>query len=175
VPIENENETTDAPEKKGCILGFLASLFGGKEAVSLDQAMPYRGRDYLFSKAERSFYEVLVRSLPQGHVLFAKVRLADLLYLAKGTEKSQSWRNRIQSKHVDFVICEPKYLKPILVVELDDSSHDEPDRQDRDRFVDKALGAGGIAILHVPAKSAYIPAEIAKMVSEKINQKSNPT
>ena len=111
--IEGSNEIREVGEKPGCILGFLASLFGGDkdEAVPSNQPFPYRGRDYFFSKAERSFYEVLLRSLPQGHVLFAKVRLADLLYLAKGTEKSQSWRNRIQSKHVDFVICEPKYLK----------------------------------------------------------------
>ena len=71
---------------------------------------------------------------------------------------------------MDFVICEPKYLKPILVVELDDSSHDEPDRQERDGFVDRALSAGGIAILHVQAKSAYSPKEITALVSEKISR-----
>ena len=157
-------------EKPGCILGFLASLFHGETTESATQQLPYRGRDYLFSKAERSFYEVLLRSLPEGHILFAKVRLADLLYLAKGTEKPQSWRNRIQSKHVDFLICEPKYLKPVLVVELDDSSHDEPDRRERDGFVDKALAAGGIAVLHVPAKSGYVLKEVADMLSKQIGR-----
>src|SRR5688500_3263755 len=70
--------------------------------------LPYRRKDYLLTKAERSFYEVLRLSLANDPdlIIFAKVRLLDLLWLPKGTAKAQSHRNKVQSKHVDFVICE---------------------------------------------------------------------
>lgn len=155
---------SDAP---GCLWGWLTSLLGGSAAQETG-VLPYKGRDYFFSKAERSFYEVLRRAMPKDYVLFAKVGLGDLLYIQRGTERWQAWRNRIQSKHVDFVLCDPKFLKPILVIELDDSSHDDPDREERDAFVDQALAAGGIPILHVPVAQAYNADELRRLVAERI-------
>jgi hypothetical protein len=64
-------------EKPGCLLGWLANLLAGPAAQGTG-ALPYRGKDYFFSKAERSFYEVLRRALPKDHALFAKVRLIRL-------------------------------------------------------------------------------------------------
>ena len=39
--------------------------------------------------------------------------------------------HRINAKHVDFVLCCPATLRPLLVVELDDASHGRADRQER--------------------------------------------
>jgi very-short-patch-repair endonuclease len=38
-----------------------------------------------------------------------------------------------------------------LVIELDDASHEEETRRDLDTFVDAALNASGLPILHIPA------------------------
>ena len=57
---------------------------------------------------------------------------------------------KIQSKHVDFVICDQNlYIKAI--VELDDKSHDQPDRQERDRFVDDVLTSVGYTVIRTRA------------------------
>ena len=96
--------------------------------------LPYAKRKYFFSAAERSFYEVLRRLLPDYKV-FAKVRLVDVIRV---TKESSSWRsdlNRIDRKHLDFVLCD-RDLAPMLAVELDDSSHDQTERVERDDFVD---------------------------------------
>ena len=45
---------------------------------------------------------------------------------------AQAWRNRIHAKHIDFVLCDPGNLQPILCIELDDPSHNRPDRIERD-------------------------------------------
>ncbi|HTS17647.1 MAG TPA: DUF2726 domain-containing protein [Verrucomicrobiae bacterium] len=131
-------------------------------------ALPYKKRDYLLTAAERSFYEVLC-SITRGQVhAFPKVRLLDLLYLPKGTENSQGYKNRVMSKHVDFVLCDLENIRPLLVVELDDSSHEREDRKERDAFVDEALAAAGLPILHVKARQSYDPKELARQIEERL-------
>jgi very-short-patch-repair endonuclease len=115
--------------------------------------LPYVRRKYFFSAAERSFYEVLRRLLPEQTV-FAKVRLADVIRVPKGTDSWQSHHNRIDRKHLDFIICDAD-LAPIVAVELDDSSHDGDERRERDRFIDQALAATQFPIIHVRAKRGY--------------------
>jgi len=111
---------------KGCLFGW---LLGHEDKpceppATKDTLFPYKAKDYFFTKTERSFYEILRTAAPADLTLFAKVRLIDLLYLPGGTHNIQSWKNRVASKHVDFVFCEPSQFRPVLVIELDDSSHD---------------------------------------------------
>jgi very-short-patch-repair endonuclease len=55
-----------------------------------------------------------------------------------------------------------------LVIELDDASHEEEYRRDRDTFVDAALTAAGLPILHIPAQRSYVPAELAAAIQQKL-------
>jgi very-short-patch-repair endonuclease len=73
--------------------------------------------------------------------------------------------NPITSKHVDFAVCDPKTLQVIGVIELDDSSHGETDRQRRDKFVDAALSSASVPLVPIPAHRAYGPADIRQRVS----------
>jgi hypothetical protein len=115
--------------------------------------LPYLATKYFFSAAERSFYQVLKR-LASDHTVFAKVRLADLVYVSKGAASWQSHFNRINRKHVDFVLCN-RDLAPVVAIELDDASHEEEERRDRDEFVDQVLASAGLPIVHIRAKRAY--------------------
>ncbi len=115
--------------------------------------LPYAKRNYFFSAAERSFYEVLRRLLPD-HTVFAKVRLVDVVRV---TKESSSWRsdlNRIDRKHLDFVLCDVD-LAPVLAIELDDSSHDQIERAERDEFVDQVPAAAKFPIVHIRAQRGY--------------------
>lgn len=73
----------------------------------------------------------------------------------------QSALNRINRKHIDFVICNPADLSILCAVELDDRSHNRADRKERDQFIDKALDAAGIPILHIKTKAGYTPGELS--------------
>jgi hypothetical protein len=137
----------------------------GSAAGALD-ALPYRKRDSLLTKAERSFFGVLQEAAAEQLLVFSKVRLADLLWMPKGTPVS--YLNRIQAKHVDFVLCDPETVSPRLVIELDDSSHQRPDRQARDQMVDEALKAAGLPILRVPARYAYSTQELASDIQAAV-------
>lgn len=117
--------------------------------------LPYVRKQYLLTRAERAFFDVLQTAVPPGWHVFPQVRLANLVLIERGTRGRQSHFNRIQAKCVDFVLCDAQSLSPQLVIELDDSSHDKPDRQERDTFVDAVLASAGLPILHVRWQPIY--------------------
>ena len=55
-----------------------------------------------------------------------------------------------------------------LAIELDDKTHLAPDRRARDLFVDRALGAAGIAILRVQAAARYDVRGLTQAVAERV-------
>ena len=127
---------------------------------------PFLRRKYLLTKAEKSFYEIL-RAVVAPHAVLAKVRLADLVEADERHLPRRSNFDHIKSKHIDFVICD-RALPPIIVIELDDSSHQRPDRVARDRDVNRILEIAGLPILRVPVREAYDEAEIAKQLLAKL-------
>ncbi len=130
----------------------------------------YRKRDGLFTPAERSFLGVLDQAIGDDHRIFGKVRLADLVEVKKGLDR-KSWQkafNRIQSKHIDFAVCRADDLSPVLLIELDDQSHSQSSRADRDQFVDAVLKNAGLPLLRVPARKGYALPEIKTLISERL-------
>lgn len=155
-------------EPLGC-LGSLLSLFGIRPQTRSQPSgeLPYRQRDDFLSAAEFSFYRVLTAGIGSSYVICPKVNLADI-FLVVNSEKSQSYRNKIDRKHVDFLLCDSVSMKPILGVELDDKSHARRDRQDRDEFVDQVFKVAGLPILHVTAATGYNPQILADQVRQAI-------
>lgn len=137
----------------------LAERIGGGPETDTGEAddgpLPYRRVDSLLTRGERAFFDVLLSVIPPTQTLFAKVRLLDLLIVPRGTSKYMSHVGRVQSKHVDFVLCDSDTLAPRLVIELDDASHRGAKRAARDAFLDRALRTAGIPILRITARSAY--------------------
>jgi very-short-patch-repair endonuclease len=127
---------------------------------------PFYRRKYLLTKSEKSFYAVLRRILGDSYI-FAKVRLADLVEADERHLLRKSNFDHIKSKHIDFVICD-EALSPVIVIELDDSSHRRPVRVARDRDVDRILGIAELPILRVPVRRAYDPSEIAAQLLAKL-------
>src|SRR5438067_694517 len=125
---------------------------------------PFQRRKYLLSAAERSFYEVFRRVADGQFNLFPKVRLADIVYVQRGTGSYQSHFNRIQSKHVDFLLCDLEQIAPIAVIELDDSSHDAQERKTRDQIVDAICEAAGLRVIHIQAQRSYSPESLRAML-----------
>lgn len=114
----------------------------------LDLKNAYQSK-WLFSMNEKNAYKKLKPITDKlGLHLFAKVRLLDLLEPQKGNPKYKTFFYKVQAKHVDFVICTSNLVAK-CIIELDDASHDEKKRQERDAFVDEILQNVGYTILHV--------------------------
>ena len=128
--------------------------------------LPYARRKYFFSAAERSFYEILRRLVPD-YTVFAKVRLVDVVRVSNGSSSRRADLNRIDRKHLDFVLCDQN-LAPVLAVELDDSSHDDEKRKERDEFVDRVLVAAAFPIVHIRAQRSYQLDEVRRKLAPHI-------
>lgn len=151
------------------VLALLAAL--KTRQPSSDKGLAFESRDPLFTPAERSFLGVLEQSLDSRYRVFGKVRLGDIVKPAKGLSNSKRTTalNKINQKHVDFVICSAADLSVIGVVELDDQSHRREDRAGRDVFVDQALAGAKVPVVRFSAKKGYQIQEVRAKLAESMN------
>jgi hypothetical protein len=125
--------------------------------------LPYRLRDDFLSAAEISFYHVLRQVVGERATVCAKVRLADVFFVARPNENAAA-RNRIRQKHADFLLCDPATMRPLAGIELDDASHGRGDRQGRDAFVEQVFKAAGLPLVRIPVQRAYALWEVEEML-----------
>ena len=143
----------------------------GSEATA-DAALPYDKEDALLSRAESQFYLVLCKVVGYKYHIFPKVRMIDLVRVRVDSPNARSHKNRILSKHVDFVLCTRDTFKPVMVIELDDSSHRSSSRQARDAIKDRALEAAGLPLLRVTVTNWYDEQEVAGSIWSKLGQEA---
>jgi hypothetical protein len=76
-------------------------------------------------------------------------------------------------KTVDFVIVNHSTMTPLLVLELDDKSHERLDRKIRDQFVDEVLTSVGLPILHWPVERRYNPTQLCRAIAGNLRAPGN--
>jgi hypothetical protein len=154
------------------IVDLLAGEGKGKSAASAVE-FPYHLRDHFLSPAELYFHDVLRGVVADRAVINAKVALGDLFYVKKGDDASRYriYTNKIDRKHVDFLLSDPATMRPLVGIELDDRSHERPDRQARDAFVDGVFGAAKLPLVHIPVRRSYVMAEIAAQIAPYLTDK----
>ena len=135
--------------------------------------LPYSKAPALFTPAERSFFGVLAQAAGKDFQVFGKVRVADVLNVNGGLKPSirNGAFNRISAKHFDFVLCSPTDLSVLCVIELNDASHFQKKRQDRDDFLEAACKAARLPLVVFPVQAAYSPTELTKQISEALTIK----
>ena len=150
------------------VAGLLLATWLGWRRTDL----PYVPASALLSPAERAFFLVLRRAVAEDYELFAKVRLGDILQVKRGVEGKRRYVafGQISSKHADFVACDPRTFEVVGVVELDDRSHDRPERQRRDAFFDAAMKVARVPVLRVPVRKAYSVKEVREWVREAFEE-----
>lgn len=123
-------------------VGFMLYGKGTWQAPKSTQAdaqtlRAYETRPSIFvNTAERVFFKTLLRHMPHGYHVFAKVRLEDILTVRQDIKIPKlrwQYRGRIKSRHVDFAICNAQG-EYVCVIELDGGSHQNTDAEMVDNF-----------------------------------------
>jgi Protein of unknown function (DUF2726)/Topoisomerase DNA binding C4 zinc finger len=139
------------------------------------QGFPYAVQNHFLSSAELSFFQSLRRVTGNRAVVCAKVGLGDVFWIKLDDKsKFRGYRNKIDRKHVDFLLCDPATMRPLVGIELDDSSHEREDRQARDAFVDGVFSAAKLPLLHISVQRAYVAAEIEAQIAPYLGVSSTP-
>lgn len=117
----------------------------------------------LLTANELEFYHRLRQALPEL-CIFPQVAMNAFLRPAAGAdaERYASTRARFAQKHVDFLLCEPRKLDILMIVELDDSMHSLA----RDNQRDAMTGEAGYRTLRVHSREKPTPAELRSLVEE---------
>jgi hypothetical protein len=169
--------TDSANKKPGCLI-ILFRFFGRSKNKPISESFPYRLRDDFLSPAEFSFYKVLSSLVGTRLTIQLKVRLADIFFVARPNE-NVAYFNRIAQRHLDFLVCDSNTIKPLFGIELDDSSHKQNDRQERDKFVEKVFQVANLPLLRVPVQREYnsreIAAQIAPFLKDKVDVSATPS
>ncbi len=121
------------------------------------QANPprYAPRELLLDRQEQVWFRKLRLAVADRQYLLAKVRLGDLVSLGSPETHDDEELHRIDTTHVDFVICQPHSLQPRLAIRLmepppdssdlvEDDEGPQSDRQEETEFVGNILDAAGI-------------------------------
>ena len=137
----------------------------------------YRKKDFFLSRAEHECYDALIEAVGNDYHIFAQVHLPTIV---DNKIVGQNWRGafrHISEKSVDFVLCDKKYISPKLAIELDDKTHQRPNRQERDREVERILHQAGVPLLRLENRGHFNPSELTLKIKSTFptDPKTNTT
>lgn len=121
----------------------------------------YCKKDCLLTPAELKFYKLLKNITNKlGYSIFCQVALYEIV-------KNKDFRdfNKIKSKSIDFVITDND-CKIKICIELDDNTHNNTKRIERDKFVNKLFKDIGIKLIRIPVQNFYNLEELEQKIKE---------
>ncbi|MBR6562559.1 MAG: DUF2726 domain-containing protein [Clostridia bacterium] len=123
----------------------------------------YDVRNILISKSEQNFYQAIKFALPEGHYVFPQINLATFI---ERTDDAR-FHNEL-FRNVDFLVTNDKY-RPLFIIEINDQTHYNSERKERDEKVRKICEEAGIPILKLwtsyGANEEYIKKRIDDILS----------
>ena len=112
---------------------------------------------------------MLRQAVENWAVICPKVSLSDV-FTAKSSDYGEyrTYTNKIDRKHIDFLLCEPGTMRPLAGLELDDKSHERSDRQARDDFVKHVFDAAGLPLVRVRVRREYPLNELREALRSRL-------
>lgn len=130
----------------------------------------YKPKNYIITKKEAIFCNILFEIAKElGYMLFTQVSLYNILIMQDNLDCSTQTRyfNKIAAKSIDFVLTDKDYhIK--LCIELDDETHKEAKRKERDLFINKLFEDLGINLLRYHEYPTYYKETLKKRILESI-------
>ncbi len=115
-----------------------------------------------------AFHGPLLEAVAGKHLIMCKVRLADIITCSQ-SDWCRGWGGAIAQKHIDFVLCDPVTTRFILAIELDDRSHDRPERRRRDAFVDQVMAGAGVRLIRFQARAHYCVPTLTQVIGQELS------
>lgn len=136
--------------------------------MGADEKPIYQKKRYFFTYQERRFFETLENVVGERFQIFAKVRMADIMWIANEPYNKRTYNNHLRCRHLDFLLCDPNKKQPLLAIELDDSSHENYYRKESDEFKTTACKSAGLHLIRFEVSQRYSEQEILNAIQNKL-------
>ena len=123
----------------------------------------YDVRKKLISKSEQGFFNAIKSSVPEGYCVFPQINLASFIDRTDDVRfHNELFRN------VDFLVTDAEYA-PKFIIEINDQTHLNNDRKERDEKVRKNCEEAGIPILKLWTSYGVNPQYIKSRIDEVLS------
>ncbi len=134
-----------------------------KEKIETKEIESFKKQECLLTATELKFYTYLKQITNKlGYELFCQVVLYEII-------KTTNYKdfNKIKSKSIDFVITN-KELKILLCIELDDKTHNQQKRIERDKLLDDIFKKSNQKIVHIKTQNYYNIEELEQQIRDSL-------
>ncbi len=137
----------------GVIALVVARLVPKKKAESKEKydLNRYYLKNSIVTPVEKWMYNIIKDEITEEYIVAPKVGIKDFVGVKKGNNYMKYF-GHIAQRHIDFLVCKKDTLSPTLGIEIDDTSHEQQNRKNRDQENDQIYNAIGIRVLHIPTK-----------------------
>lgn len=97
----------------------------------------------------------------QHYVICPKVALNDVFYIVRPNENVHFF-NKFFRKHVDFLLCDPRTLKPAIGIELVKPVA-RTETREADQFMEDLFVSAGLPLVHVPSNERYSEPDLTEL------------
>jgi hypothetical protein len=127
----------------------------------------YESAGAMLSPAELSFYQVVSAAVGKSALLFCKVSMASIIRPHHELSDSR-WRKfsrEIESQQLEFVLIDAGSLEPLCVLEFEDSSQVDDERQAHQKFIHGVCEAASIPWVMVDARGGFAINDIRQQLA----------
>ena len=105
--------------------------------------LPYEKTPSIMTTAEQKYFRQLEQQYAQKYYVFPQVKL-DKLVKTTNQKNFYTYWNKINKKSIDFVLVDKSTLETVQLIELNDYTHKQSRRADRDIFIKRVCDKAGI-------------------------------
>ena len=126
----------------------------------------YEVNRYLCSDSEWRFRAALEQAVGEHFDIMFQVRVASILR-PRSAARWITHGRRISQKSFDFVLLRKGTSRVVAAIELDDRSHELPERKLRDRFLEQACQRARFPLIRFRVAREYDPEQVREELLEK--------
>lgn len=133
----------------------------------------YRPKVYITTLNELKFYNVLLEIAKEKNlILFAQVSLYSIITMNNNLnyKDRQTYFNKISAKSIDFVLVDKNSCKIKLCIELDDNTHTQTKRIERDKFINELFKELEIPLIRYKSQNVYNKNVLQNIIQEKLQK-----
>lgn len=148
----------------GALVAWYVQVYRRRPRIEDDEPS-YLRRESLLLEHEQRYFTTLTQVVGHHARVFPKVRLSDFIQPHGVNPEQRAHWMRVQRRCVDFLLCSPNNLSPVLAIDLDTRAKKRRrDASPGGDVLDKALKTADIPLLRIRATREYDPHEVLHQI-----------